>query len=474
MKKFYITTSIAYTNGPPHLGFALELIQADVMARQKRLLGENVWFLTGTDEHGLKVAQKAKKLTRQPQDFCNEIVAQYEKLIKEFNISNNDFIRTTDQKRHWPGVRKLWAEMNKAGDIYKKDYEGLYCLGCESFIKEKELVAGQCPYHQKKPERIKEENYFFRLSKYSDQIINILNNKTIEIIPSTKTKEMISLAKEGLEDISFSRPKDKMEWGIPVPGDESQLIYVWGDALTNYLSAIGYGWAEDNFEKYWPADIHFIGKDISKFHTLIWPGMLLSVGLPLPKKVFIHGFLTADGQKMSKSIGNVIDPFVLLQKYGTDPVRYFFLREISATEDGDFSFNKFEERYNADLASGLGNLTARIITLAGRIKTENILVPDGEIINEIEKTKESCQVLLNNFKFNIALEKIWNLIAFSDHYIETKRPWETEDKKVINNLLFLLNSVAHLIEPFLPQTAVEIKRQIKEKKSQPLFRRIVS
>ncbi len=474
MKKFYITTSIAYTNAPPHIGFALELMQADSVARYKRLLKEDVWFLTGTDEHGLKIAQKAKELNKEPREFCDEITGKFKELARNLNISNDDFIRTTDKERHWPGVYKLWERMKVSGDIYEKEYEGLYCVGCEAFIKENDLVEGNCPYHHKAPEKIKEKNYFFRLSKYSKEIGRNIENDTLEIIPSTRKKEVLSFVKKGLEDVSFSRPKEKVEWGIPVPGDDNQSIYVWGDALTNYVSAVGYGRNDKDFDKYWPANIHFIGKDISKFHTLIWQGMLISAGLPLPKKIFIHGFLTVDGRKMSKSIGNVVDPFELIGEYGADPVRYFFLREITPTEDGDFSLEKFKERYNADLASGLGNLSARIITLADRNGVSISRQSNPVIIAEVDKAKKGRDTMMEEFKFNVALEEIWKLISFADRYVETNRPWEEKEgrKDVIGDLLFILESIAELIEPFMPESAIKIKEQIKEGRSEPIFKRI--
>ncbi len=472
MKKFYITTSIAYTNAPPHIGFALELIQSDVVARYKRSLGEEVWFLTGTDEHGSKIAKKAEESGMKPQDFCDEITGKFKELTKALNISNDDFIRTTDKERHWPGVRKLWERMKVAGDIYEKEYEGLYCIGCEAFVKDKDLIDSKCRYHQKSPEKVVEKNHFFRLSRYSDQIMNNLNNGIPEVIPGARKNEMVSFIDRGLEDVSFSRPKEKVGWGIPVPDDESQSIYVWGDALTNYISAVGYGKNEDSFDDYWPADIHFIGKDISKFHILIWQGMLLSAGLPLPKKIFVHGFLTVDGHKMSKSIGNVIDPFDLIREYGVDAIRYFFLREIAPTEDGDFSPEKFKERYNADLAGGLGNLTARTITLAERAGIKNVSNASETIIKEIDRAKKNRNAMMDDFKFNAALGEIWKLIGFADRHVENNRPWEEGKEDIIRDLVFLLGSIASMIEPFMPETSEKIAIQIEEGKSSPLFKRI--
>ena len=374
MAKFYITSSLPYTNANPHIGFALEIIQTDVLARYQRQQDKDVFFLTGTDEHGTKVAKTAKDAGVSPREFTNKISGKFLELTKTLNISNDNFIRTTDQKQHWPSVRVVWEKLQESGDLEKRIYEGLYCSGCEVFITEKELVNGQCPIHKKEPEKVQEENWFFGLSKYGLQLKEKIEKDELRIVPEGRKKEVLSLINQGLEDISFSRPKEKLQWGIPVPGDDTQVVYVWADALVNYISALGYPKGE-KFKKYWPADVHVVGKDILRFHATIWPAMLLSLGIELPKTIFVHGFITADGQKMSKSLGNVIDPFELVEKYGTDAVRYFFLREIPSTEDGDFSYEKFEVRYNADLASGLGNLVARVVTLATKeISNDKFLI----------------------------------------------------------------------------------------------------
>ncbi len=476
MKKFYITTSIVYANALPHLGFALELIQADVIARHRRLIGDDVFFLTGTDEHGLKVARKAEEEGKTPKEFCDQIANEYKRLTKTLAISNNDFIRTSDKEKHWPGIHKLWEKLKESGDIYEKNYQGLYCVGCETFVTEKDLIDGKCPYHQKEPEIVKEKNYFFRLSKYSKEIEIAIENNSIKIFPESRKNEMLSfIRKDGLKDISFSRPKEKVKWGIPVPGDEKQNIYVWADALGNYLSGIGYGRNESDFKNHWPVDIHFIGKDISKFHCLIWPGILLSAGLELPKTIFIHGFLTVDGQKMSKSLGNVVDPFDLIEKYGTSAFRYYFLREISPTEDGDFSHEKFKERYNADLASGLGNLVARVITLSDKlpeVKTEKASL---ELKKEVEKTWKERDEFLNDFKFNRALDSIWSLISYCDRLIDKEKPWEKSEKQltVIGDLIFALENIARLLNPFMPGTSEKIIGQVESQKSDPLFKRMI-
>jgi len=477
--KFYVTTSIAYTNMLPHIGFALELVQADVLARYNRGSGKDTFFLTGTDEHGKKVAEAAEKAGKSPVDFTNEIAGRFKDLTKVLNLSNNDFIRTTDKKRHWPVVNKIWLELQKKGDIYKKRYKGLYCVGCEAFITKKDLKEGQCVIHKKKPETIEEENYFFQLSKYSKKIGVAIKKNEIKIIPESRKNEMLSFLKRGLEDVSFSRPRKSLEWGIPVPDDDTQTIYCWADALSNYLSGA---------PGCWPADVQCIGKDIQKFHCLIWPGMLLSLGLPLPKNIFVHGFITVAGQKMSKSLGNVIDPFELVEKYGTDPVRYFLLREIPPTEDGDFTSEKFEGRYNADLASGLGNLVARTITMAGNYKSQipnskprrkasfprGRQITNSKLQTEIKKTQKKWKRALEEFKFNEALMSVWDLISLCDKYIEKERPWEGNKEEVIADLLLALNEIAELLKPFLPETSEKMLEQIKSKKNKPLFPRLLS
>ena len=460
MKTIYLTTSIVYTNALPHIGFALELVQADAVARWQRMLGQDVWFLTGTDEHGLKIAQQAKKDGKSPQVFCNQISRKYRELTKKLNISNNDFIRTTDQKKHWPGVFKLWKKLRSQGDIYEKEYEGYYCVGCEVFVLPRELKDRKCPLHQKKPELVKEKNYFFRLSKYSEKIKKLIEEDKIKIIPLSKKREAMSFLKQGLEDISFSRPKEKLKWGIPVPEDSSQVIYCWADALANYISAIGYARDEKKFKKYWPADIHFIGKDILKFHALIWPGVLLSLGIALPKKIFVHGFITSGGKKMSKTLGNTVDPFELIKEYGTDAVRYYLLREIPSTGDGDFTIEKFKERHNADLASGIGNLVSRVRKMAEKNKFE-----EAPCLALVKKKKSFYKKAMDDFRLDRALASVWEIVRACDKYIEEKKPWEDKksSKKVLGQLLATLDEISNMLLPFLPATAEKIAEQTKRK-----------
>jgi methionyl-tRNA synthetase len=492
-RKFYITTAIDYVNAPPHLGHALEKIQTDVIARYHRILGDEVLFLTGTDENSLKNVQAAIEEGVSVKELVDKNARIFHELKEALNLSFNDFIRTTEE-RHIKGAQKLWLACKK--DIYKKTYKGLYCLGCEEFYKESELENGLCPEHKTKPELIEEENYFFKLSKYQEKLKEIIEKDELKIIPETRKNEVLSFIDQGLEDICISRSAKRARgWGIDVPGDPLQKIWVWFDALSNYITAVGYATDENKFKKWWPADIHVIGKGISRFHCVYWPAILISANLPLPKSIFIHGYITVSGQKMSKSLGNVIDPFELVKKYGTDAVRYFLLREIPPTEDGDFTYEKFEKRYNSDLAAGLGNLVARVINLAAKSKIQNpkskMKIQNPKLKEEIEKTRRSWRDVLEDFKFNEALKAIWDLITFCDKYIEKERPWELinskvkttypttlppkgraprqESKVVISNLLLTLIEIAKLLEPFLPKTSEKILKQIETKKPEILF-----
>ena len=464
MSKFYITTSIAYTNAPPHIGYALELVEADVLARHHRSLGDETFFLTGTDEHGAKIARAAESDGKEPQEFADSIAAKFAELAKVLNISNDFFIRTTDRANHWPGVLKIWETIKSSGDLYKGEYEGLYCVGHEAFIKKSELQNGACPDHQTKPEKIKEENFFFKLTKYKKQLKKAYEDGIIKIKPTSRTNEVLAMLEDS-EDVSFSRPSKDLKWGIPVPGDDTQTIYVWADALTNYLSALGYG-RNDDFKKFWPADVHVIGKDILRFHAIIWPAMLLSAGLELPKSIFVHGFITVDGEKMSKTVGNVVDPFELVKKYGIDPVRYFLFREIPSSEDGDFSYKKLEERYNGDLANNLGNLVSRVAKLIetkleGELDFEEKFL-DGEVKRRVSEAGESCEKAIAEFKLHEALAKIWELFAYANVYVDENKPWaDVGDHpehflKTMTSLVYLIINATKMVEPFLPETAEKI------------------
>lgn len=477
MSKFYITTSIAYANAGPHLGYALECVQADTLARYHRLKGDDVFFLTGMDEHGRKVAQAAEQEGVAPQKFVDGIAKEFRALKEPLSLSYDDFIRTTDRVRHFPSAHHIWEQFMKRGDIYKQEYTGLYCVGCEAFITEKEIVDGTCRIHGKELQTISEENYFFRLSKYADQIGSSIQNGALRIVPEGKKNEMLQFIKEGLQDVSFSRPSKDLSWGIPVPGDATQTMYVWADALINYISALSYQLPTTSYPQrmhYWPADVHCIGKDIIKFHALYWPGILFSLGLALPKTLLVHGFITVGGQKMSKSVGNVVDPLVLSDTYGGDAVRYFLLRAITPHEDGDFTEEKFRERYNADLANGIGNFAARVLALrdAQRVVSSEYQVSSGGMQKIIKDTKAVVAEKLVSFKFNEALMAIWDLIRFGDQHVNEHKPWETKDEKIIGDLVVLLREVAELLQPFLPVTAEKILTSITSGETLlPLFPR---
>jgi methionyl-tRNA synthetase len=483
-KKFYITTAIDYVNAFPHLGHALEKIQADVLARYHRLLGEEVLFLTGTDENSLKNVQAAKKEKIPVEKLVERNSKKFFELKNALNLSFDDFIRTTEE-RHKKGVQKLWLACQK--DIYKKNYKGLYCVGCEEFYKEKELIKGCCPEHGTKPELIEEENYFFKLSKYQDQLKTIIEKDELKIIPETRKNEVLSFIESGLEDICISRSSERAQgWGIDVPGDPSQKVWVWFDALSNYINAVGYADDEKKFKKWWPADLHVIGKGILRFHAVYWPAILLSAGIKLPQKIFIHGYVTSEGQKMSKSLDNVIDPFELVEKYGVDTVRYFLLREIPSAEDGDFTYEKFEKRYNSDLANGIGNLLSRTLTMAenywGGIIPKTIpsdaetlslgkIIEVGYVGNFQEAINEEFDKSFKgiaNFSFNNSLFEAITAIFICDGYIEQHKlykPSEFTGKKekrdvILYNTLEGIRHIGWILLPFLPDTADKIFIQL--------------
>jgi methionyl-tRNA synthetase len=461
MSKFYITTSIAYVNAPPHIGFALELLQADVLARYHRLKGEDVWFLTGTDEHGMSVFRSADKANLSPQEFVDKISQIFRNLTKKLHISNDDFIRTSDKVRHWPSVIKFWEKLLESDNLYKKKYKGWYCVGHESFVKKSDLVDGKCPLHKTFPEEIEEENWFFKLTKYKKIIRNIIEKSELKIIPESRTKEVLNLLDDA-EDISFSRPITSLKWGIPVPNDSEQIMYVWADALTNYISALGYNENHEKFNKFWPADIHLIGKDILRFHAIYWPAMLLAAGLPLPKSIYVHGFITVEGEKMSKTIGNVIDPFDLIEKYGSEATRYFLLREIASTEDGDFSYKKLEERYNGDLANGLGNLINRVAMLIQNNMNGLLIYSEKNLEMKINNNDNKYEKAIEDFRLHDAVSEIWKIITRANQYIDEQKPWiqvkenQKEFLKTMSSLVALIQNIAFLLKPFLPVTSEKI------------------
>lgn len=468
-KKFYITTAIPYVNAEPHIGFGLEIVQTDTIARYHRLLGKDVYFLTGTDENALKNVQAAEEQGISVKKLVDKNSDKFYQLKEALNLSFNEFIRTTE-KRHIEGAQALWKACKKE-DIYKKKYKGLYCVGCEAFLTEKDLVDGKCPEHQTKPEVVEEENYFFRLSNYQNWLDDLISKNKLKIIPKTRKNEVLAFIRQGLEDFSISRTKERAHgWGIPVPGDPNQIIYVWFDALANYITALDWHKKGKLYKKYWPADVHVIGKGITRFHAIYWPAMLKSASILLPKSEFIHGYITVEGEKISKSLGNVIDPFDLVKKYGTDPIRYYLLREIPAYSDGDFSIQRFKEVYNADLANGLGNLVARIAKLCEK-SDSNFKTTKSQIYPQVKKS-------LNKYQFDEALSFIWKEISFCDKLIDREKPWKLKGKKleaVLQKLVSELCQISFNLKPFLPETAEKIEKQFKGpkiKSEKPLFPRL--
>lgn len=473
MKSFYLTTTLPYVNAEPHIGFAFELVVADIIARQ-RALGSEVFFNTGTDEHGLKIFRKSQEEGKDAQAYVDEFAAKFKGLKHTLGLSDSlHFIRTTDEA-HKKAAQELWRRCAAAGDIEKRKYKGMYCVGDEAFIKEGELVEGKCPNHPTmEPIEIEEENYFFLLSKYEKKLLAYLEQDGV-VLPEWRRKEAIQFVKRGLEDFSISRVKEKMPWGVPVPGDDSQVMYVWFDALTNYISTLG--WPEDkegNFKKFWEEGetVQLAGKDQVRFQSIMWQAMLLSAGLPATKKVVYHGFITSGGQKMSKSLGNVIDPLALVEEYGTDAVRYFLARHIHPFDDSDFTVERFKETYNADLANGVGNLASRIMQLA----QTNLPAP---VKVEFVPYPEEFVSALAMFKVNEAVEYIGTRIQALDQKINQTEPFKVvktdaeKGKKLIEELVHELAAVDLLLEPIIPETSKKIIEAIMaNKKPENLFPR---
>jgi len=463
-EKFYVTTSIPYVNAKPHIGFALEAIQADVLARYHRAKGKDVFYLTGTDEHGVKLVQTAKDLNKEPQELADENAKRYKALKEQLNISNDGFIRTTDA-HHKKGAQKLWKKLSDAGDIYKDSYEGLYCVGCEAYVLEKDLVEGKCVHHDKAPDKLKEENYFFKLSKYSEKIGQAIESGELVVLPESRKHEILQVIKDGLRDVSFSRSKKVLKWGVDVPDDPDQVMYVWCDALSNYLNGVGFDEENEQYERYWPADVHLIGKDILRFHSAIWIGMLYSAGLPLPKAVYVHGFITSEGKKMSKSLNNVVDPIEYVDKFGVDALRYYVLKEIPTTDDGDFSKERFQAVYDGELANNIGNLVSRVLAMTGKYFDGK--APESEKNNKLVSGKvaevwNDYEASIKDFDLKKALEAIVELGFFANKYVEDTKPWvlAKEDQEKLKDVMYdLLEIIRHLglmLLPFLPASAEKI------------------
>ena len=469
-KRILITTPIYYVNDKPHIGHAYTTLAADVLTRFFRAQKKEVFFLTGTDEHGAKIAETAKALGIIPKELCDKNSELFKEAWKNLNIKYDYFIRTTD-KRHEEAVKKFVERLKEKNAIYEKEYAGLYCTGCEKFLTDKELIDGLCPDHKTKPEKVSEKNYFFKLRDYLKEVENLIKNNKLKIGPENAKKETLGLFKQSLDDFSISR--QKVEWGIDLPFDKNQTVYVWVDALLNYLTGDG----SEKFKDYWKNGIvvHLLAKDILKFHAIYWPAMLLAADKKLPSKEFIHGFFTINGQKMSKTLGNIIDPNGLVNKFGVEATRYLLLSQFPFGQDGDVQESRFIEKYNADLANGLGNLVARVLTLATKngIKTAKA---DKEILKKVKETGENYEKNMEEFKLYEALEEIWKLIGFCDAYVENTKPWQITDKKkleqVLSNLLYCISEIADLIAPFLPETSEKIKEQLRTGKSEILFPRL--
>lgn len=472
-KPFYLTTTLPYVNADPHIGFALEIVNADSIARYKRLRGADVFFNTGTDEHGQKIFEKAKEQGRDTQEYVDDYAGRFEKLKKALNLSNDAFIRTTNPE-HKAAAQELWSRCVQKGDIYKKKYKGLYCVGDEAFLKSSDLVNGKCPNHPSMdPVEIEEENYFFRLSAYQEKLLEYFSRKDA-ILPDWRKEEAIQFVKAGLEDFSISREKTRMSWGVPVPGDDTQVMYVWFDALTNYISTLG--WPEDaegKFKKFWQEGrvVQVAGKDQVRFQSIMWQAMLMSGDVKTTDTVVYHGFITSGGHKMSKSLGNVIDPFVIVEEYGTDALRYFLARHIHPFEDSDVTMDAFKELYNGNLANGLGNLVSRVMKLA----EDNL---EKGTRPEVTGFPREYTEPIEKYEIHKALDFIWGRIAELDERITREQPYKlvkTEKdagQKIIFELTQNLYLVGRMLSPFMPETSEKIKRAVVDnKKPENLFAR---
>lgn len=474
----YLTTTLPYVNADPHVGFALEIIQADTLARHWRLMGDEVFFNTGSDEHGQKIFEAAQKAGKEVKDYVDHYAGEFEKLKEALNLSHDAFIRTTDEK-HVHAAQEMWKRCEAAGDIYKKSYTGLYCVGCESYKTEKDLVDGKCSLHPNQtPEEITEENYFFRFKNYEKKLLEHLSSEAV-IVPKWRREEAIAFVKGGLEDFSISREKVRLSWGVPVPGDDAQVMYVWFDALTNYISTLG--WPDgENFQKFWNEGkvIQVAGKDQVRFQTLIFQAMLMSAGVKNTDQIFYHGFITSGGQKMSKSLGNVISPYELVKKYDTDATRYLLLRHVHPTEDSDVTWEKLDEWYTANLVNGLGNLVARVMKLAEQYLQNPVLLTTQDVALEAPFLER-----LNAYRFNEAVDLVFEHIARGDAYITEREPYKkakdlaTKEEGVrdIEKLVRHVAKIAAHLAPMMPATSVAIQEAVREnRKPRNLFPRLTA
>jgi len=478
---YYITTSIPYVNAAPHIGHALEYVQTDAFARYHRLLGDDTRFLTGTDENSLKNVQAAEREGMPTAELVQKYAQVFLTRARQLDISNDDFIRTAVERRHSLGAQTLWEAVDRQGDIYKRSYQGLYCVGCEQFYTEDELVDGRCPEHGTRPDVVEEENYFFRLSRYGDHLLQLLDRGELRIVPESRRNEVRSFIARGLQDFSISRSRERARgWGIEVPGDPDQVMYVWFDALTNYISALGYGADGPLYRRYWLENsqrVHVIGKGIVRFHAVYWPAMLLAAGLPLPTTIFVHGYLTVDGVKMSKSLGNVVDPGTLVERFGADAVRYWFLREVPPTGDADYTDDKLLRRYTADLANDLGNLLNRTVSMLHRYRNGLVpatTTPSEDLMATAGTLPERLHVAMtHDYDPQAALAAIWELVTRTNRYVEESAPWALSKAEragdgaaarrldtVLLSLAEALRLVAEALRPFLPSTAERMAAQL--------------
>lgn len=462
-KNLYITTAIPYVNGRPHIGNVLDQLQADIWTRYQKQNGRDVRFQVGVDEHGNKIAQKAAEQSLTPQAYVDQTHQDFLALWQAMNVEHTDFIRTTDG-HHKGAVQYIWQQLDKAGLIYKGNYEGWYCQGCEAFVTDKEAAAnnGTCPDHNQPYQRLSEENYYLKSSAMTDRVREAIETGRMRILPDFRKREFLELMKDGLQDVSISRPRKHLSWGVPVPGDETQVMYVWLDALSNYITVLGYP-DRPEWQEYWPADVQVIGKDILRFHAGIWPVILLGLDLPLPKTLLVHGFIDSGGQKMSKSVGNVIDPAEVIQQYGVDAFRYYFSRHIPTQDDGDFTWEKFENAYNGELGNDLGNLVQRVAAMLTRYQSGVI----GES-TQTEHDMGGYREAMDHFEFNRAMDEVWVTVRALNGYLENVKPWEIAKKRaddpdeeahlseVLGYAAHTLLQVADLLVPFLPGTAAAI------------------
>jgi len=481
-KKFYITTPIYYVNDRPHIGHAYTTVAADVLSRWHRQKGKKVFFLTGTDEHGAKIAAAAATAGKSEKEFVDEKTQSFKNVWQKLNIEYNNFLRTTDPT-HIAAVQTAIQHLKDKELIYKEQYEGLYCQGCEQYKTRDDLIDGKCPEHQIEPQLMKEESYFFRLSQFEEQLKKKIESDELEIEPIERKNEVLSFINKGLKDISISRKT--VSWGISLPFDKNYSLYVWVDAFLNYLTGLGWNGKSGKIPKFFPPDVQLMSKDILRVHATIWPALLLALELPLPKKLFVHGYFTVDGQKMSKSLGNVIWPEDLVEKFGVDGTRYLLMSSLVSGQDGDISWEKLTEKYNADLANNLGNLVSRVVKLNENIKAkigkEKPKIKNLEKLVDEDKSSSSpfaIARLLEEVKLKEILDKIWEQIAWANKYIEEKKLWELvknnpkEGKKVLSELLSLISKVGQALAPFMPETSEKILVQLEAPKNKPLFPRI--